>query len=182
MWVADLACAHEHAFEGWFSSADDFESQRGRGLVSCPVCGDQQITRRLSAPRLNVSHLRAPPASSRIVPITEPAHARMPAGAGSAAAATPAPAPRDDTVLKAHDAASAEALHALYLSAVRTVLANTEDVGQRFADEARAIHHGEAAPRLIRGQASVEQAEALRDEGIDVLTLSVPDEFKGSVH
>ncbi|RZL10337.1 MAG: DUF1178 family protein [Rubrivivax sp.] len=178
MWVADLACAHEHAFEGWFASADDFESQRGRGLVSCPVCGDQQIIRRLSAPRLNVSHLRAPPAPSRIVPITEPA--RPPAGAGSPSAG--APARRDDTALKVHDAASAEALHALYLSAVRAVLAHTEDVGQRFADEARAIHQGDAPSRLIRGQASVEQAEALRDEGIEVLALPVPDEFKGPVH
>ncbi len=177
MWVADLACAHEHAFEGWFASSDDFESQRGRGLVSCPVCGDQQITRRLSAPRLNVSHLRAPQAPGRIVPITEPERARASAGDGAAV-----PARRDDTALKVHNAASAEALHALYLSAVRTVLANTEDVGERFADEARAIHHGDAPSRLILGQTSIDQAEALRDEGIEVLSLAVPDELKGPVH
>lgn len=175
MWVADLVCAHHHAFEGWFGSSDDFELQRARGLVSCPVCGDQSITKRLAAPRLNVSHLRETRPSRQLVPLTEPAPV------ASTAALVPSE-PRDGTALKAHDAASAEALHALYLSAVRTVLSNTEDVGERFADEARAIHHGEAPARHIRGQASPEQADALRDEGIEVMTLAVPDELKGSVH
>jgi len=54
MKVLDLACAHDHRFEGWFASEDDFVDQCGRGLVNCPVCADASITKRLSAPRLNL--------------------------------------------------------------------------------------------------------------------------------
>jgi hypothetical protein len=53
MKVLDLQCAHQHSFEGWFASEDDFQGQLARGLVECPMCGDQQIVKRLSAPRLN---------------------------------------------------------------------------------------------------------------------------------
>ena len=64
------------------------------------------------------------------------------------------------------------------MRAVREVLAKTEDVGDRFADEARKIHYGESAERGIRGQATPEQAEALIDEGIAVMPLPVPAALK----
>ena len=67
---------------------------------------------------------------------------------------------------------------ALWLKTVRHVLANTEDVGERFADEARRIHYGEAAERGIRGQASTSEREALRDEGIEVMPLPLPAALK----
>lgn len=67
---------------------------------------------------------------------------------------------------------------ALWLRAVRHVLANTEDVGTRFVDEARRMHRGEVDERAIRGQASREDAEALRDEGIEVLAIELPDALK----
>jgi len=67
---------------------------------------------------------------------------------------------------------------ALWMKAIRHVLANTEDVGERFADEARRIHYGEAAERGIRGQASQDEREALRDEGIEVMPLPVPAALK----
>ncbi|MBE0589641.1 MAG: DUF1178 family protein, partial [Hydrogenophaga sp.] len=54
MKVLNLQCAHQHEFEGWFGSEDDFTSQLARGLVSCPLCGDTQIQKMLSAPRLNL--------------------------------------------------------------------------------------------------------------------------------
>ena len=55
MIVFNLACETEHRFEGWFASADDFEAQRTRGLLSCPVCGSAGVHKQLSAPRLNLS-------------------------------------------------------------------------------------------------------------------------------
>ena len=67
---------------------------------------------------------------------------------------------------------------ALWMKAVRHVLANTEDVGERFADEARRIHYGEAAERGIRGQASNDEREALRDEGIEVMPFALPAALK----
>ena len=72
-----------------------------------------------------------------------------------------------------------QALQAQWMKMVKHVLANTEDVGPRFADEARRIHHGDAPDRGIRGQASAEQRQALRDEGIEVTPLPIPAALKG---
>jgi hypothetical protein len=71
-------------------------------------------------------------------------------------------------------------VEALWLGAVRHVMANTEDVGERFAEEARRIHYGETEHRGIRGRASTEDAQALRDEGIEVMALPLPAALKGS--
>jgi len=56
MKVLNLQCSHGHAFEGWFASHDDYESQRERGLVTCPLCNDAAVTKMPSAPRLNLGH------------------------------------------------------------------------------------------------------------------------------
>lgn len=69
-------------------------------------------------------------------------------------------------------------MQARWMQMVRHVLDNTEDVGQRFADEARRIHYGEVPQRGIRGQATPEQREALQDEGIEVVPLPVPAALK----
>jgi hypothetical protein len=73
---------------------------------------------------------------------------------------------------------AATALQARWMQMVRHVIENTEDVGTRFADEARRIHYGETAERAIRGQASADEREALRDEGIEVHPLPVPAALK----
>lgn len=70
-------------------------------------------------------------------------------------------------------------VEALWLGAVRHVMANTEDVGERFAEEARRIHYGESEHRGIRGRTSAEDAQALRDEGIEVMALPLPAALKG---
>ncbi len=145
MKVLNLQCAHQHEFEGWFGSEDDFTSQLARGLVSCPLCGDAQIQKMLSAPRLN---LRA--GREDRVPAA-PAEA-----GGSVELGLPAPG---------------SPLQAQLLKAMRQVLANTEDVGERFADQARAMHHGEIDQRNIRGRTSPEVAMELIEEGIDVMPL-----------
>jgi hypothetical protein len=70
-------------------------------------------------------------------------------------------------------------LQAAWLKMVRHVMANTDDVGERFAEEARRIHYGETGQRGIRGQASAEETEALLEEGIGVLPLPIPKALKG---
>lgn len=72
-------------------------------------------------------------------------------------------------------------MQAAWLRAVQQVMRQTENVGDRFAEEARRIHYGEADERAIRGRATPDEAEALRDEGIDVVSLPVPAAFKGTV-
>jgi hypothetical protein len=69
MKVLNLQCAHQHAFEGWFASEDDFQSQRARQLVACPICGDTTIAKLLSAPRLNLGAQQPdPPARQEQAP------------------------------------------------------------------------------------------------------------------
>jgi hypothetical protein len=68
MKVLDLQCAHRHAFEGWFASEEDFQSQLARGLVACPICEDTAIAKMLSAPRLNLG-AAAPGASAAVEPL-----------------------------------------------------------------------------------------------------------------
>ena len=72
-------------------------------------------------------------------------------------------------------------LQTRWMQMVRHVLQNTEDVGEKFADEARRIHYGETPQRGIRGQASAEEREALRDEGIEVLPLPIPSGLKDTL-
>lgn len=153
MKVLNLRCAHDHRFEGWFASEDDAQSQISRELVQCPVCGDQSVSRLPSAPRLNLRGAA-----------TEPKASAAPAAAAGAAGAGPA------------------SLQSLYLQAVRQVLARTEDVGERFAEEARRIHYEEAPERGIRGTASPEEVRALADEGIDTFPLVVPAALKQTAH
>jgi len=159
MLVVDLHCESGHLFEGWFASADELLAQQARGLVSCPICGDHRVTRRPSAPHLNVSAHKAP----------EPATSTQREQEGQS---TPAATMGADTV---------QALQARYLQAVRHVLANTEDVGDRFADEVRGMHHGDLPERAVRGQATEQEREALQDEGIDVLPLPLPEGIKGAL-
>jgi len=91
------------------------------------------------------------------------------------APAEPTPPAAEAGVVRVPDAQAA------LLQAVRQVLANTEDVGEQFAEEARRIHYGEAPERGIRGQATPDEREALRDEGIEIMSLPMPAALKGTV-
>jgi len=150
MKVLNLRCSNGHGFEGWFASDEEFMEQNGSGDLQCPLCADSVVTRLPSAPRLNLSGAREPATLERAVAVT-------PAAADS----------------------QAREVQAMWLKAVRHVLANTEDVGERFAEEARRIHYGEAAERGIRGQVSAEQRDALIDEGIEIIALPVPHALDG---
>jgi hypothetical protein len=152
MKVLDLHCRQGHVFEGWFASDDDCQRQLRDSLVQCPLCADAHISKRLSAPRLNLG-------------------ARQPASESSAPVAQ-LPVARSATEAVGVDSQAAG------LSMARRVLAATEDVGPQFAQEARRIHHGEAEQRAIRGRVSPEETLQLLDEGIAVLPLVLPEAAK----
>lgn len=149
MKVFNLQCSALHRFEGWFASEEDYASQVERGLLECPLCADKTVQKLPSAPRLNLGASEAPVASQ----------------AGQQQA------------LVAGDAA--QALQAAWLQMARQIVSQTEDVGPRFAEEARKIHYGESEERGIRGQASREETEALLEEGIAVMPLPLPEGLKG---
>ena len=174
MKVLDLKCAHQHVFEGWFASEDDFQSQLTRDLVQCPLCGDAVISKQLSAPRLNLG--ATPPPS--------PA-AKAPAAADAAVSGGVKPSSRElvpagaTPALSAQDLQDLQAVQADWLKMARHVMANTEDVGSHFAEVARQMHYGETEERSIRGQTSREEAVALLEEGMSVMPLPLPDALKG---
>ncbi len=151
MKVLNLRCANGHGFEGWFGSDDEFLEQNGGGRIECPLCNDRVITRMPSAPRLNLSGATEPQPTA-------------------SAAKSPPQAP----------AATAD-LQALWLQTVQQLFAHTEDVGERFAEEARRIHYGEAERRAIRGEASEPERQALLEEGIEIVAIPVPGALKGPV-
>jgi hypothetical protein len=176
MKVLDLQCRLGHSFEGWFSSQDDYDAQRERGLVTCPVCNDSDITKKLSAPRLNLGHGTAPKVA--LGQGAEPAGT----GTGSAAGGSQSPAADAPPAIPALPDLPPDVLQQMQsamMKMVRHVMANTEDVGTQFAEEARKIHYGEREERNIRGQATREETEALIDEGIEVMALPVPENLKG---
>ncbi len=65
---------------------------------------------------------------------------------------------------------------------IEHLIANTEDVGETFPEEARKIHYQEAPPRKIRGSASREEVKDMRDEGIEVMALPIPRHRVGKSH
>lgn len=149
MKVFNLQCSALHRFEGWFASEEDYASQVERGLLECPLCADKTVQKLPSAPHLNLGASEAPVA----------------------------PQAGQQQALVAGDAA--QALQAAWLQMARQIVSQTEDVGPRFAEEARKIHYGESEERGIRGQASREETEALLEEGIAVLPLPLPEGLKG---
>jgi len=149
MKVLDLQCSGSHVFEGWFASEDDFASQLARGLVSCPMCADTEVTKKLSAPRLNLGSPRAPETGQQ--------------------------------ELVANTGPTGTELQAAWMAVARRVMADTEDVGTRFAEEARRIHYGETPQRGIRGKASQAETESLLDEGITVMQIPLPEALKGQL-
>ncbi|MBU3647307.1 MAG: DUF1178 family protein [Limnohabitans sp.] len=156
MKVLDLQCRQHHVFEGWFGSENEFQDQRARGLVACPMCNDTEVSKKLSAPRLNLTTTR-----------------------GEGAALQTAPAQTAVSSLDNHVANfQSSELQATLLKMVRHVVANTEDVGDGFAEEARKIHYGESEQRNIRGQATPQETAELMEEGIGVMPLPLPDVLK----
>lgn len=162
MKVLNLRCAHDHSFEGWFGSDADFQDQMNRGLLACPMCGDTAVSRLPSAPRLNLSGARAP--------LSPPGGTAI------------QPSQTDLTSADVAEGRRGRELQAAWLQAVQRVMRDTEDVGERFPEEARRIHYGETVQRGIRGQASAQECAALADEGIEIMPLPIPTALKGSSH
>jgi hypothetical protein len=162
--VYNLACDREHLFEGWFASPADFENQRDRSLVECPVCGSKQVERKLHAPRINMGAQQSA------------ASAALEAGESKESTAVTAPA-----ATSVAPAASGEIdfgkLREAMQAFAENVRENTEYVGDKFADEARAMHYGEKPHKGIRGRADKETAAELREEGITFQSLPFPVDF-----
>ena len=151
-----LRCDKDHSFESWFQSSSAYDSQVKRKLVSCPVCGSAKVDKAIMAPRIvnKKGRDKAP------VPVEAPAEAAAPA-----AEATP--------LMMAQE----RELRAKIKELRDHIVKNADNVGERFPNEARAMHYGDKEHRPIYGEASPEEAKSLIDEGVEVSPLPVlPDD------
>ncbi|MDH3232444.1 MAG: DUF1178 family protein [Alphaproteobacteria bacterium] len=149
MIVFNLRCGGDHVFEAWFKDSATFDSQSAAGEVVCPACGDTKIAKAPMAPRLGKGVGKGKSSNGRETGQTD--------GSSDGDAKT-------DISEKAELAGRLrEAMGELRAH----VESNCDYVGPSFAEEARKIHYGETEKRNIYGEASSEEAESLKDEGVE---------------
>jgi len=148
-----LCCECGHAFESWFQSSSAYDSQIKRKLVNCPVCDSAKVEKAIMAPRITRKGRSQTPAS-------EPA-------------VTPEAVSSPATLMMTEE----RELRAKLKELRDYVTKNADNVGNRFPTEARKMHYGDIEHRAIYGEASMEEAQSLSDEGIDMMPLPVlPDD------
>jgi hypothetical protein len=138
-----LICVEGHEFDSWFRDSAAYDRQIEKGLVCCPFCRSAKVSKAMMAPNV----LRSDRTRSHLVEQDS--------------------APRQVAFL---DERHAE-LRAMIRELRETIIESTEDVGEKFAEEARRIQDGETARRSIRGRASLEEAKALLEDGIEILAI-----------
>lgn len=134
-----LSCANDHGFDGWFRNSEDFEAQKKRGLVSCPVCNSAEVEKALMAPAVTTGR-------------------------------------KQEKMALAMGEEQRKALAKLK-AMTEEAKKNAENVGDRFAEEARKIHFGETEARGIYGEATAEEARGLVEDGVGFMPLpTFPDD------
>ena len=146
-----LKCGTGHQFDAWFSSSDSYDEQCEAEVIRCPECGSADVQKAPMAPAVLRGERRAPSRDA-------------------------APSPADGPLTGPQDSEQGQSY--AFLKGLREHLkANADDVGDKFAEEARKMHHGEAEERDIYGEATVDEAKSLYEEGIPALPLpKLPDE------
>jgi hypothetical protein len=145
MVIYNLLCKKKHSFEGWFPNFDEFQKQAEQKLISCPTCGTTKVEKVPHACAVHVKKEQPTPPPAKTATQTPPA--------------PPSPTEFKEMLLRVH----------------HYVKQNFEDVGSRFAEEARQIHQGKAEERPIHGTATVSEAAELADEGVPHVVLPKPD-------
>ena len=147
-----LRCDQGHSFESWFQDSSAYDSQVTRKLVTCPVCGSAEVEKAIMAPRIASNKGRD----------SAPAPVRA-----ETAAPAEAPASESTSLMMAQE----RELRAKIKELRDHIVKNADNVGERFPNEARAMHYGDKEHRPIYGEASPEEARALIDEGVEVSPL-----------
>lgn len=144
-----LSCFCGHEFEAWFASSAAFAEQQAQSLLSCPACSSKDVEKRPMAPAIvkGGRQTRSAEPEAEPRPLAEPADSQANA----------------------------------FVEAVRQMRAHieakSENVGRRFAEEARRIHFGETEPRAIHGEATPEDTRELDEDGVPFSVLPpLPEE------
>lgn len=149
-----LQCDKGHGFESWFADSSAYDKQRKRKLIECPNCGSTNVDKAIMAPALKRTR------RSRAVPNE------------------PAPETNVDSKTPVAMMSPQERELRSKLKELRDHLVKNADyVGPKFPEEARKMHHGEIDRRSIYGEASMEEAKALAEEGVEFHPLpSLPED------
>ena len=152
-----LICEADHEFESWFPDSASYDKQVKRGLVTCPVCDSAKISKAIMAPNI------ARKDKDRVIAADNDDTPSVPA----------VPAPQNIALLDEQQ----QQLRGMIRELHEKIVANTDDVGENFPEEARKMHDGETPARSIRGKASFEEARELLEDGIPVLPIpDLPEE------
>ena len=171
-----LICDQKHEFEGWFQGSAAYDEQAANGLLRCPLCDSGQVKRALMTPNLASPkrHQSTDPSAVDPAPrvdTTESAPA-APVPALSSLPPTGQTAGQDSAAVMPIEHLQAFGAALVELRQLRQkIIKDCRDVGDNFAEEARKIHYGEAEAEGIYGQATREEREALKDEGIEIFDI-----------
>jgi hypothetical protein len=154
-----LVCSETHEFEGWFRNSDAFQRQSKRGQVECPECGSRRVKKAPMAPSV-ARRDKGERLPREVAPAQPPVAVANAAGPG-----------------KPEAAARRRELMAMMRKLRAEVIANSEDVGDRFPEEARKIHYQEVEARSVHGEASPSEVKELLEEGIEIYPIpELPEE------
>jgi hypothetical protein len=130
-----LICDHDHEFEAWFRSNDDFDRQKKRGFVDCPNCGSTKVQKALMAPAVSTGR-------------------------------------KQEKIALAMNEMQKKAMAEMKALSEK-IRENADYVGDKFAEEARKIHFGETEARGIYGEATLEEAKSLAEDGVGFMPIPV---------
>ena len=130
-----LICDHDHEFEAWFRSNDDFDRQKKRGFVDCPTCGSTKVGKALMAPAVSTGKKR-------------------------------------EKIALAMNEMQKKAMAEMKALSEK-IRENADYVGDKFAEEARKIHFGETEQRGIYGEATLDEAKSLAEDGVGFMPIPV---------
>ena len=130
-----LICDHDHEFEAWFRSNDDFDTQKKRGFVDCPTCGSTKVQKALMAPAVSTGRKR-------------------------------------EKIALAMNEMQKKAMAEIKALSEK-IRENADYVGDKFAEEARKIHFGESEARGIYGEATLDEAKSLAEDGVGFMPIPV---------
>ena len=171
-----LICDQKHEFEGWFQGSAAYDEQAANGLLRCPLCDSDQVKRALMTPNLASPKRRKSTDSSAVdtAPCVDPTASATAAPASVPSSLPPAgqTAGQGRAAVVPSEQVQAFGVALAELRQLRQkIIKDCRDVGDNFAEEARKIHYGEAEAEGIYGQATREEREALKDEGIEIFDM-----------
>ena len=171
-----LICDQKHEFEGWFQGSAAYDEQAANGLLRCPLCDSDQVKRALMTPNLASPKRRKSTNPSAVdpAPRVDPT-ASVPTAPAPVPPSLP-PAGQTDgqgraAVIPSEQVQAFGAALAELRQLRQKIIKDCRNVGDNFAEEARKIHYGEAEAEGIYGQATPEEREALKDEGIEIFDM-----------